>query len=133
MLGPRPQLIARLLKNLSSQDKRKFFQTLHQRPSPLKTDPSLRKRITTGGEYGPISNMDMIRLADQQAGDLDQYLRIEKLKDLIGGSAESSEDSILRLLELMLNPTKPQRIGTDRRSGLFNVAKRSRSFGEMPF
>ena len=128
MASPRQKLLSRLLLGRSPEEQRKFFRTLHAKPSRMRTDPDMRKRITTGGEYEPMSGKDMVRLASQQSQEGEDYIRRKLLEEIIEGSSQKSENDILRLLELMLNPTKPQRISTGRRSELFSDIP-----GEVPF
>jgi len=127
-MGSRLKLLAKFLQGKSPEEKARFFRLLHNKPSQYKTDPNMRRRITTGGEYEPLSPKDMMRLADQQAQDVEDFLRYNKLAEIVGGN--SPDSTIAYLLEMMSGAKNPQR--TSRLAKKFPRTKGNESF-EVPF
>jgi hypothetical protein len=111
----RTQILMQLLKGLPKADKKKFLKTLHGSPEGKNfPDPKMRQRVTTGGEYEPMSGSDMARLMSQQdaaegsAGTFKLMELAKLLKKEYGFGGGSSDKELEALLLSLVTPRRSQ-------------------------
>lgn len=113
-MANRIQGLMQLLGSMSKSDKKNFLKTLHKggEGGPL-VSPSMRQRVTTGGEFEPMSGLDMSRLMSQQGAEANEYVKIQKLLKLLGKNPDdalSGSNTSQQLEALLLSLVTPRKI-----------------------
>tara|TARA_R110002012_G_scaffold98617_2_gene236291 strand:+ start:188 stop:592 length:405 start_codon:yes stop_codon:yes gene_type:complete len=107
----RLKLLMELLGGLPKSKQKEFFKKMHEHRHTYKPDPKMRQRIGREDPQDilPISETEMQRIASQQQGDLEEYLRMEKLEKLLGKNAGGEDKEILKILEGLMTPVAKNR------------------------
>ena len=102
-----------VIKALPKAKRKKFLREMHKDRS-FTPSPNERMRITTGGEYEPLSGSDSIRLLSQQASENEEFVRVQELLKLLGEDIFSDkgiakEKEILEIIEALMTPVQRNR------------------------
>tara|TARA_R100001086_G_scaffold249766_1_gene190786 strand:+ start:1313 stop:1717 length:405 start_codon:yes stop_codon:yes gene_type:complete len=107
----RLELLLKLIGGLPKSKQKEFFKKMHANRRFDQPDPKMRQRIGREDPQDilPISETDLQRIASQQQGDLQEYLRMVKLEELLGKNAGGSDEDILKVIQGLMTPVAKNR------------------------